>query len=175
MILTGIAAYFQWAFAGAQQQAVARAFGSFPLPPLTAFFFRYRIVFLLAPLPWVAFAIYASRGTASLRQLVTFSSTLVFVVLTLFIVAAVAFSLPWFPRHVISGNSSMHLNDEQRSQVLFAAERGDAEANYRLFLHYAFTTRQTELADKYLAKAAALGFPKAQSYVELRASNAADK
>ncbi|HEX8294797.1 MAG TPA: hypothetical protein VF593_00725 [Chthoniobacteraceae bacterium] len=172
LALTVMGAVLLWGFAGAQQQAVTKAFGAMPLPPISEFFYEYRWGFLLIPIPWIAFAIFACiRGTVSNRALVAFSSSLSCSMMTLFIVSLIAFSLAWFPRYLLSGNAGLHLDREELAQTLLAAEREDAEANFRLFLHYTFTTSQVELADRYLDRASSLGHPKAQTYVKLRSES----
>jgi hypothetical protein len=171
LVLTGAIAYLFWGFSEVQEHTVSRHFGNLPVPVITQYVFSYRIAFLLVPLPWVVFAVWSiCRGVVAPRQLIAFSSTLGFTLLLVAVFSAMAFTLPWFPPSYRSGNASLFLNSEQLAQALVASERDDAEANFRLFLHYAFTTHQDDLSERYLDKAAKLGSSRAQEFVRSRRS-----
>lgn len=170
LIVTAFVVYNFWVFARFQQQLTARVLGNIPNPVVTDWIYTYRVCFLLFPLPWLGFALYALvRGAASVRQLLSYSVTLLFALIALSMLSALAFSLPWFPNP--GWRLSWGLDTEKLAQALYAAERNDARANYLLFRHYAYgINRQTDLADYYLARAAELGHTQAQEDLEQRSS-----
>jgi hypothetical protein len=96
--LTGICVYFLHAFVRLMESSLLRAFANRPMPPVTMLFIDYRIAILLLPIPWLLFAVYlcAWRPTAA-RQLVFFSATLTLALVTLGILMAIAFTVPWLP------------------------------------------------------------------------------
>ena len=172
LILAGFTVYLFWRFAALNEQSLGSWFEARPNPPITDFFHHNRVGFLLLPVPWLLFASYALwRGSASARQLIAFSSTLVFALLTAFTFATMALALPWFPGQWLMMNGRFCLDPEQLAQALYAAERNDAQANYRLYEHYALTTRQTDLADHYLRIAASLGHARAKERLRSREEN----
>ncbi len=62
----------------------------------------------------------------------------------------------------IFGNQSLLLDESAIPTLQAAAEAGDAEAGYRLYLHYACCTQQKDQAMRYLRLAAATGSLKAR-------------
>lgn len=169
LIATAVVVYYLWAFARFQERAVARAFGSIPNPMITQWVYTYRLGFLLFPIPWLGFALYSlTRGAASVRQLLSYSSTLLFALVMLSMFSVIAFSLPWFS--FLHGRPPGLMDTEELAQTLYAAERNDARANYALFRHYVYATRQIDLADYYLTRAAKLGHAGAKKDLERRKS-----
>lgn len=82
-------------------------------------------------------------------------------------ITAMAFSMPWM-EVIVSTGTYYHLAPEQLAHTMYAAERQDADANFRLFQHYEFATQQRDLSDYYLDRAAALAHPKAPGFLEVR-------
>jgi hypothetical protein len=160
LVLASVGGGFLWLFVRFQEDIMRIAFKDPPVPPLTEALFRNRMVLLFLAAPWLLCAIRPIvRGTASIRVLIGFASTLIMVFLTTTIVVGVALNLPWGPHRTMSLWKMWHLDQTQVAFAMKAAERSDAEANYLLFQHYAFTSRQSELVEYYLARAAELGHP----------------
>lgn len=96
LVLAGAISYFLWAFSMVMEQYVKHTSLGIPQPSLTNLFFRNRLVLLLFPVPWLLFAMYSIfAGPRSTRALVFYSSTLIFGTMTISVIAAVAFALPW--------------------------------------------------------------------------------
>jgi TPR repeat protein len=63
---------------------------------------------------------------------------------------------------LIFGNQSLLIDESAIPKLQAAAEAGDAEAGYRLYLHYACCTHRKDQAMRYLRLAAATGSLKAR-------------
>jgi hypothetical protein len=162
LVFAGAASCLLWLFVGFQGDFMREAFKDPPAPAFTEAILRNRWALLFLGAPWLFCAIrILVRGTASIRVLIGFASTLVMVFLTTTILIGVALNLPWGPHRMMTLWKTWHLSKRQIVFAMKAAERNDAEANYLLFRHYAFTSRQSELVEYYLARAAELGHPAA--------------
>jgi hypothetical protein len=162
LALAGAASWLLWVFVRFQGDFMREAFKDPPLPAFTEVILRNRLALLFLGAPWLLCAIrIVVRGTASIRVLIGFASTLIMVFLATTILIGVALNLPWGPHRMMTRWKVWHLDQRKISLAMEAAERNDAEANYLLFRHYAVTSRQPELVEYYLARAAELGHPTA--------------
>ena len=163
LALAGTASWLLWLFTTGQRVLIALAFKGVAMPPGTEFFLRNRLGLLILPAPWLLYAIWIiARGTAPIRVLIAFASTLILVLLTTTIVLGIEMDLPWGQHRVMTSWAVMRLDRQKLDYALEAASRGDAEAHYLLFRHYALTTRQSDLVEYYLVRAAELGHPGAK-------------
>ena len=78
------------------ERYVAHSSPGKPQTALTNFFFSYRLLLLLFPVPWFVFAAYSLfDGPRSTRVLLFFASTLILGILALSTLVAIAFAMPW--------------------------------------------------------------------------------
>ena len=158
LTLFGGAVYCAWTYAKVQEENIHRVFKGIPLPPITKMFLGNNEGFIAFIIPWLGYAIHlVIRGAVVPRELLAFSSTLIAALLVGAIAFCIGMSLPWGPRSYSSSWTYMHLDQQRLVEAFHAADRGDPEAHYRLYEHYANTTKQADLAEYYLRCAADLG------------------
>jgi hypothetical protein len=169
LALAVAAVYSAWAYAYRQDEFLRFEISSPPPPALTQLFLKGTEGFITLLVPWLLYAIgVIIRGKINPRELIAFASTLGITLLTGAILFAIGMHFPWVPYPINWGSRGGRTMDMERLvQTFQAADRGDAEAYYRLHEHY-LMTRQQNLAEYYLERAAELGHAESKTNIENR-------
>ena len=105
LLFASVSSFLLWAIVGISEIGLPNIMGGKPLPFITQMCFKYRLVFLLLPAPWLVLgAILVGQKSDSAFSLIAFASTLVMALLSATILVFTALAVPWMPIPISMGH-----------------------------------------------------------------------